>query len=134
VRQTVTPYLLYEDAAAASKFLADAFGFREVNRMTGEAGGMHVEMEVAGDGAKIYLGAPGGDFRGPATVGQTSLTYVLVDDVDKHHERAIAAGAKITEELIDLPYGDRRYGCEDVQGHGWTFASQLHPQGNPSAS
>jgi uncharacterized glyoxalase superfamily protein PhnB len=134
MRQTVTPYLLYEDAAAASDFLAQAFGFREVNRMTGEAGGMHVEMEVSGDGAKIYLGAPGGDFRGPATVGQTALTYVLVDDVDKHHQQAMAAGAKITEELIDLPYGDRRYGCEDAQGHGWTFASQLQADQSPSAT
>lgn len=134
MRQTVTPYLLYEDAAAASDFLAEAFGFREVNRMTGEAGGMHIEMEVASDGAKIYLGAPGGDFRGPATVGQTSLTYVLVDDVNRHHKRATAAGAKITEEVVDLPYGDRRYGCEDAQGHAWTFASQLRTDGSPSAS
>jgi uncharacterized glyoxalase superfamily protein PhnB len=134
VRQTVTPYLLYEDASAASDFLTAAFGFREVDRMTGEAGGMHIEMEVSSDGAKIYLGAPGGDFRGPATVGQTSLTYVVVDDVDKHHQRAVAAGAKITEELIDLPYGDRRYGCEDAQGHKWTFASQLPADGGPSAS
>jgi uncharacterized glyoxalase superfamily protein PhnB len=127
MRQTVTPYLYYEDAAAASDFLTEAFGFREVNRMTGQAGGMHVEMEVNEEGGRIYLGAPGGDFRGPASVGSTSLTYVLVEDVDRHCERARAAGAKITEELIDLPYGDRRYGCEDAQGHEWGFATPLQP-------
>jgi uncharacterized glyoxalase superfamily protein PhnB len=123
MRQTVTPYLLYEDAPAAVDFLAEAFGFREVERMTGAAGGMHVELDVGRDGARLYLGAPGGDFRGPAAVGRTALVYVLVDDVDGHYERAKAAGATIVEELTDMPYGDRRYGCRDLQGHEWTFAT-----------
>jgi uncharacterized glyoxalase superfamily protein PhnB len=122
MRQTVTPYLLYEDASAAVAFLTEAFGFREVDRMTGRGGGMHVEMEVGADRGRIYLGAPGGDFRGPATVGRTSLVYVLVEDVDRHYEQAKAAGATITEELIEFEY-DRRYGCRDPQGHGWTFAT-----------
>jgi uncharacterized glyoxalase superfamily protein PhnB len=124
VRQTVTPYLLYEDASAAVDFLTEAFGFREVERMIGAGGGMHVEMDV-GNGGRIYLGAPGGDFRGPATVGRTSLLYVLVDDVDRHYERATAAGATITEEPTDLAFGDRRYGCKDPQGHEWTFAAAI---------
>ena len=130
MRQTVTPYLLCEDAPAAVEFLTEAFGFREVERMTGAAGGMHVEMEV-GSGARLYLGAPGGDFRGPAAVGRTSLVYALVEDVDQHYERANAAGATITEELTDLPYGDRRYGCRDPQGHEWTFASPVADRSTP---
>ena len=125
MRQTVTPYLLYEDAPAAVNFLTEAFGFREVHRTTGAAGGMHVEMDVGRDGARIYLGAPGPHFRGPATVGRTSIVYVLVDDVNRHHDRAKAAGAEIVEELTDLPYGDRRYGCRDAQGHEWTFATPI---------
>ena len=127
MRQTVTPYLLYEDAPAAVTFLTDAFCFLEVDRTIGAAGGMHVEMEVSADGARIYLGAPGGDFRGPATVGRTSLLYVLVDDVDRHHDRAKAAGATITQEPNDLPYGDRRYSCTDPQGNDWTFATPIAP-------
>ena len=43
--------------------------------------------------------------------------YVLVDDVDAHHERAKAAGAVIVEELVDTPFGHRRYTCDDPQGH-----------------
>lgn len=122
MRQRVTPYLLYEDAAAAADFLNEAFGFREVERTTGGAGGMHVEMETPG-GGRIYLGAPPGDFRGPAAVGRTSLNYVLVPDVDTHYERAKGAGATITEELVDTPFGDRRYTCRDPQGHEWAFAT-----------
>jgi uncharacterized glyoxalase superfamily protein PhnB len=121
--QTVTPYLLYEDADAAIDFLTRAFAFRELRRTTGSAGGIHAELQVAPDGAQLYLGSPGGDFLGPAKVGRTSLIYVLVDDVDAHYQRAKAAGATIVEELNDLPFGHRRYTCDDPQGHEWAFAT-----------
>ena len=68
--QTVTPYLLYEDGAVAIDWLTRAFGFRELDRTTGAAGGLHAEMETSAGG------------------GQTSLTYVLVDNVDAHYTRA----------------------------------------------
>jgi uncharacterized glyoxalase superfamily protein PhnB len=123
MRQTVTPYLLYEDAEAAVEFLTRAFGFREVDRTTGGAGGLHVELEVGPDGSTVYLGQPGPGFRGPAEVGGTSLVYVVVDDVDGHYARAKAEGAVIVEELVDLPFGHRRYTCDDPQGHEWSFAT-----------
>jgi uncharacterized glyoxalase superfamily protein PhnB len=126
--QQVTPYLLYEDGEAAVKFLTGAFGFHEVDRQTGAAGGMHVELEVASGGGRIYLGQPPTGFDNPSKVGATSLLYVLVDDVDAHHERAKAAGAAITEEPNNLPYGHRRYSCTDPQGHEWTFAQVLDAQ------
>jgi uncharacterized glyoxalase superfamily protein PhnB len=123
--QTVTPYLLYEDGDAAIDFLTRAFGFREVERMTGAAGGLHAELEVDANGARIYLGSPTGGFRNPAEVGQTSLVYVVVDEVDRHYTRARNAGATIVEELTDLEFGHRRYTCDDPQGHEWSFASEI---------
>src|ERR1051326_9007995 len=96
--QTVTPYLLYEDGDAAIDFASRAFGFREVNRTTGAAGGLHAELEVAPDGSYVYLGQPQAGFRNPSEVGRTSEVYVLVQDVDSHYERAKAAGARIIEE------------------------------------
>ncbi len=123
--QTVHPYLLYEDGEAAIEFVTRAFGFREVDRAVGAAGGLHAELEVAPDGGRIYLGQPPRGFRNPATVGRTSLVHVLVDDVDGHYECARAAGAKIIEEPNDLPFGHRRYGCTDPQGHEWYFAQPI---------
>jgi PhnB protein len=123
--QRVTPYLLYEDGAAAIAFLTRAFGFREVDRATGGAGGLHAELEVAAGGGRIYLGQPPAGFHNPAKVGRTSHVYVLVDDVDAHYQRARAAGAAIIEELTDLPFGHRRYGCADPQGHEWYFAQPI---------
>jgi uncharacterized glyoxalase superfamily protein PhnB len=120
--QQVTPYLLYEDGEAAVEFLIRAFGFRELDRQVGAAGGMHVELEVAPGGSRIYLGQPPAGFEGPGKVGPTSLLYVLVDDADGHCERARAAGAQVSEEPNDLPFGHRRYACSDPQGHEWVFA------------
>jgi PhnB protein len=123
--QTITPYLLYEDVEAAIEWLAGAFAFREVDRTTGAAGGIHTELEIAADGTRIYAGSPPQGFRNPRKVGSTTLMYVLVDDVDAHHARAKEAGAEIVEELTDLPYGHRRYTCTDPEGHQWTFAAPI---------
>jgi uncharacterized glyoxalase superfamily protein PhnB len=125
MEQRVHPYLLYENGEAAIQFLTDAFGFREIDRKTGAAGGLHAELEVSPGGGRIYLGQPPSGYRNPSKVGTTSLTHVLVDDVDAHHERAKAAGATITEELIDMPFGHRRYSCADPQGHDWSFAQVI---------
>jgi uncharacterized glyoxalase superfamily protein PhnB len=127
--QRVTPYLLYEDGEAAIEFLTRAFGFREERRTTGAAGGLHAELEVPPDGW-IYLGQPPSDFRNPTTVGPTSQVYVIVDDVDAHHARATQVGARIVEDLNDLPFGHRRYGCADPQGHEWYFAQPIAERAN----
>jgi uncharacterized glyoxalase superfamily protein PhnB len=123
--QQITPYLLYVDGEAAIEFLGSAFGFREVERTTGGAGGLHAELEVSPGGGRIYLGQPPAGLENPAKVGRTSLLYILVEDVDAHYERAQAAGAAIVEEPNDLPHGHRRYGCADPQGHEWFFAQIL---------
>jgi uncharacterized glyoxalase superfamily protein PhnB len=125
--QAITPYLLYEDGEAAIEFLTRAFGFGEVERAVGSAGGLHAELELPPHGGRIYLGQPPEGFRNPGTVGATSHVVALVDDVDEHCERARAAGADITAEPADLPFGVRQYGCSDPQGHEWYFAQPIEP-------
>jgi uncharacterized glyoxalase superfamily protein PhnB len=46
--------------------------------------------------------------------------HVYVDDLDGHHHRARAAGARILREPEDQPYG-RLYCAEDLEGHRWMF-------------
>ena len=126
MRQTVTPYLLYEDAGAALEWLSKAFGFREQERTESpDRKVAHAEMEVGG-GATVFLGGPGGDYRGPKALGtRTALVYLYVDDVDAHCARAREAGAEIVEEPADQPYGDRRYAAADLEGQLWYFAAPL---------
>lgn len=121
----ITPYLLYEDVAAALDWLSRAFGFRERLRFAAEDGTVnHAEMELA-DGV-IMMGDPGPEYRSPKRLGQgTQQVHVYVDDVDAHFERARAAGATIVAEPTDQPYGDRRYDAEDLEGHRWSFAQHV---------
>ena len=127
MQQTITPYLLYEDADAAARFACEAFGFREAERVGDASTGLHVELELEESGARIYLGSPPPEaaFRNPSEVGRTSLVYVLVGDADAHCECARAAGAEIVEEPADKPYGHRNYTCRDRQGHEWSFGQLL---------
>jgi uncharacterized glyoxalase superfamily protein PhnB len=36
-----------------------------------------------------------------------------------------AKAAEIIEEPTDLPFGHRRFGCADPQGHEWYFAQPI---------
>lgn len=122
----ITPYLMYEDAAAAMDFLSRAFGFREVLRSLAPDDGRiwHAEMEL--DGGRIYLGQPGGSYRSPASLGAATVAvHAYVDDVDAHYERAKAAGAEIEAEPEDRDYGDRRYHAVDPEGHFWMFGTHV---------
>ena len=120
----ITAYLLYEDAAAALRWLGEAFGFKETLRFTDTAGRVtHAEMD-AGGGAVFMLGEPGKDYRGPRRTGHyNGFLHVRVDDVDAHVERARAAGATVLAEPEDKEYGERSYRCEDLEGHHWVFAT-----------
>jgi PhnB protein len=122
----ITPYLLYEDLAGALDWLAKAFGFRERLRHAGPDGTpRHAEMELGEDGL-IMMGQPGPPYRNPKRLGQaTQHLYVRVEDVDKCFERAVQAGAVVLEKPTDQPYGDRRCGLEDVEGHTWYFAQTM---------
>jgi uncharacterized glyoxalase superfamily protein PhnB len=122
----ITPYLYYEDVAGALKFLAKAFGFRKHGAQTrGREGRInHAAMQLGDD--MIMMGAPGTGYRNPKTIGQaTQSLYVNVEDVDKHFARATKAGATVLEQPGDTPYGARRYGVEDPEGHQWYFAQEL---------
>jgi uncharacterized glyoxalase superfamily protein PhnB len=124
--QTVTPYLLYEDAAAALEFLTEAFGFEETMRIETLDGRVaHAEARI-GDG-EVHLGQPMKP-TSPTRIGGTSvLLYVYVPDVDAHCAVARAAGAKIVDEPADQPYGERRYHARDPEGHSWYFAERPAP-------
>lgn len=125
----ICPYLNYEDTGAMIAWLAQAFGLVERHSLRDSEGKVtHAEM-ILQDGV-VMMGSPGGDFRNPKRLGQTTQSlYVYVDDIDGHYARAKAAGAEILEEPADQPYGDRRYGARDPEGHVWYFASRLDPAG-----
>ncbi|MGA7305716.1 MAG: VOC family protein [Rhodothermales bacterium] len=120
----ITPYINYEDTGAMMEWLARAFGMVERHAVRDAAGAVsHAEMTL--DGAVVMMGTPQGEFLNPRHVGHvTQSLYVYIDNLDQHCERARAADAEILEEPADQPYGDRRYGARDPEGHTWYFASR----------
>jgi uncharacterized glyoxalase superfamily protein PhnB len=120
----IAPYLNHEDTGAMLEWLARAFGLVERHSQRG-ADGRVVHAEMALEDGVVMMGSPGGGFRNPKHLGQvTQSLYVYLEDVDAHCARARAAGAEILEEPTDQPYGDRRYGARDPEGHHWYFASR----------
>jgi uncharacterized glyoxalase superfamily protein PhnB len=49
--------------------------------------------------------------------------YIIVEDVDEHYARAIAAGAEIVIPIKDEDYGGRDYSCRDPEGFLWSFGT-----------
>ena len=121
----ISPYLYYEDVAAALAWLERAFGLRERMRIAGPDGEIaHAEVELA-EGV-VMMGRPGPDYRNPKRLGGvTQSLYVYVDEVEKHFRHAKEAGAKVVQEPADQFYGDRNYAVEDPEGHLWYFAEHV---------
>ena len=116
----VVPYVLYADPAAASAWLQDVLGAREVVRVGVEGSTqVHIELTLGGDFI-VMLGPAGGRF---GTV--SSVTLVFVDDVDAACERAVAAGGAIADGPVDQPWGLRQAVVSDPEGQRWELTRHL---------
>jgi len=115
----VVAELVYPDVEAAVTWLTDTFGLG----VRWVAGGHRAQLAV-GDAAIAVMDEQDG-FRSPAGNGVTGGVLVRVDDVDGHHDRARARGARILAEPADHPYGERQYAAEDLAGHRWTFSETI---------
>ena len=118
--QNIFPALRYADARAAVDFLTSVAGFEELALMQNEDGTI-AHGELVFEGGVVMVSTtreeesrfPGG----PVTI------YVAMDDVDAHHERAVAAGAEVVMDLTDQDYGSREYAIRDPGGNVWTFGT-----------
>jgi uncharacterized glyoxalase superfamily protein PhnB len=118
---TIIPTFRYDDARAAIAFLRDAFGFEE--HAVYKDGGAIVHAELKLGDAYIMLGAV--REANADLVSGPSTTYVVVEDPDAHHARAVAAGAEVVRELTDQDYGSREYAAKDPGGNVWSFGTYL---------
>ena len=126
---TMIPTLRYWDATAAIDWLCTAFGFEKHLVVPGEDGTITHAQLVFGNGMVMLGSARDDDFgqlQKPLATPDAPVsnsTYVIVSDVDAHHARAVAAGAKVVMEPEDQDYGGRLYACRDPEGNLWNFGS-----------
>lgn len=120
--------LAYEDPRAGVTFLEKAFGFRErTDARIENADGSIALTEVEVVDSYIMVGAAGAHGIGsPNSSGvATQGLIVFIDEIDRHYERAKAAGAQIVSEPEDQFWGDRRYEASDPEGHLWSFHEHI---------
>jgi PhnB protein len=115
--QTITPFLLCDDAAAVLRFVVDAFDATEVSRVVGEAGNI-VQAELRIGASRVMLGEPDAAMRARLTPTPAHL-YVIVPDVHRAYRRALSAGAT----SFSKPIGPRLGAVNDPSGNFWWMAT-----------
>ncbi len=118
---TVWPTLRANDARALIDFLTSVIGFT-ATAVYGDGDIVeHAQLNWP-EGGGIMLGSdrPGTPWtQQPGTGG----AYVVTDQVDEIHDRAVAAGAKIIQPPENPDYGGRTFSCADPEGNLWSFGT-----------
>lgn len=116
---TVTPYLHVQGAEKLIDFLVQAFGAKEIERTTDDAGLIrHAEVQL---GDSIIECSEGNEQYPPM---QNAL-HVFVADTDECYRQALDAGATTLYEPADMTYGERSAGVRDPFGNHWYIATYL---------
>jgi len=117
----MVPHVVYNDVAEAVTWLTRVFAFAEHFRYGNPAQPSGAQMLFQNACIMLREARPGS--ATPADVGSaTQSLTIFVPDVDSHHARAKAAGAKIVEEPHQTEYGEYQYAAVDFAGHHWVFA------------
>lgn len=131
--------LCYQDATAAIAWLEKAFGFKPHLVVPGEQEGdvRHSQIKAPDGRSMIMLFTMrdddfAGTQRPPHLLGGSNQSlYLVVDDVDAHHARADAAGAKTLLPPTKQDYGGSAYTVLDPEGHLWSFGDYDPWMGQP---
>lgn len=119
----VWPSLRAHDARALIRFLVDAVGFEETV-VYGDGDIVHHAQLSWPLGGGVMLGSarPDDDDRWPRQPGSFGA-YVVAEDIDSLHARAMAAGAEITDPPHDAEYGSRDFALRDPEVNRWSFGT-----------
>jgi PhnB protein len=124
---TVTPYLIVDNAAAALEFYKKAFGATERGRFLGPGGKiMHCEFKIGDSIVMMADEFPEMDARSPKAYGGSPISIGLyVKDVDARFNQAVAAGATAKRPVTNQFYGDRSGTLSDPFGHVWHLSTHV---------
>lgn len=121
----VWPVLRYRDARAAIAFLHDALGFDERAAYAAEDDPsvvVHAQLDWPHGGGVMLSSADAGDPVFARALGNDSV-YLVCDDPDALHDRAVAAGAEVVRGLRDEDYGSRGFTIRDPEGNLWSLGT-----------
>jgi uncharacterized glyoxalase superfamily protein PhnB len=128
-RATIMPCLRYRNAPAAIEWLCRTLGFEKALVVPNEDGTIaHAQLSY-GNGmimlSSIFDTEFGQLMKQPADIGMavTQSCYLVVNDADLVHQRALDAGAPIVMPLKDEDYGGRGFTCRDPEGQLWSIGT-----------
>ena len=121
----VWPTTRCKDTRALIDFLVAAFGFEEQFTVPGEDGKgiIHAQIRWPGGGGVMLGDAERGDADHLALPSGPICVYVVTDEPDAIHDRAVATGATIVRDLTDEEYGSRGFSATDPEGNVWSFGT-----------
>lgn len=123
----VFPYLRIRGAADAIAFYRDAFGAKEIFRLT-EPGGRigHAELQLGPIVLMLSEEFPEYGIEGPLAYGGTGTAIHLhVGDADAVAKRVVDAGGTMLMEPTDQFYGERACRVRDPFGHEWLIGHEI---------
>lgn len=133
--RSIMPFMYIEGAARAVEFYKRVFGATVLMRDEEPSGIVSHAMLKMGDTTVMLSDPTSADVkqndvhglsRTPRSYGGSPVhLYIYVADVDDVVRRAIAAGAKVIDEVEDKDWGDRCGGIEDPYGHVWFVGTPL---------
>jgi PhnB protein len=116
---TVTPWIISRDTARLIDYMKEAFGAREIARLTGAEGRIeHAEVRIGDSVVMMFDAMP--DW--PPTPGFLRL---YVPDADAVHRQAVAAGGTSVTEVTHLFFGDRVGRVRDPLGNLWWIQTRI---------
>lgn len=121
------PHIAVKDGKAAIAFYKDAFGAKELFRLSEPSGKLgHAELEIAGGVLMIAEEYPEHGAVSAETLGGSPVRLHLpVPDCDAATERAKAAGAEVLREPTDEFYGERAANVRDPFGYVWMLSQTI---------
>jgi PhnB protein len=115
---SVTPFILVNDAKGLIKFMKKAFDGDLTYIMEAEGKVMHATVKI---GDSIIMLA---DVPDPYELMPCQL-YVYVEDMDSVYKKALKAGGTSLREPITEFYGDRSGAVKDAWGNHWWIATHV---------
>ena len=125
---TVTPQLIFDDAAKAIEWYKTALGAEEKSRAQGPDGKIiHAELQIGN--SRFILNDAMGGAKSPKSFGGSPISlWLYVADCDALYNRAVKAGGRVSPgpmgKLSDQFWGDRTGTVSDPFGYQWTIATR----------
>ena len=127
--RTVTPYLVVADVHQEIDFIKKVFGAEGKVYGLGSQGGFHSEYRIGDSMLMIGGGGKGSKWEGTPV---PAVFHLYVQDVDGVYHQAMQAGAVSLMPPMDMDYGERSAGIEDVGGNHWYIATATGPDYIPA--